>query len=99
MSTPPTKRKELSHSRAPSGQAGGAAEQCPLFLASKMGEKQQGQGGGRHWIERPPLLADLEAKALKASELHGMVISCLPGALRCGNADSGPAKGAHPGWP
>lgn len=41
--------------------------------------------------------ADLEAKTLKVSELRGMVINCLPRALRCGNAGSGPAKDAHPG--
>lgn len=56
VSAPPTKRKELSYSWAPYGQTGGAAEQCPLFPASKMGEKQQGQGGGGHWIERPLLV-------------------------------------------
>ena len=72
---------------------------APSFRHPRWGRNSRAKGEAGTGLSVHSLLADLEAKTLKASELHGMVISCLPGALRCGNAGSGPAKGAHPGLP
>lgn len=72
---------------------------APSFWHPRWGRNSRAKGEAGTGLSVHSLLADLEAKTLKASELHGMVISCLPGALTCGNAGSGPAKGVHPGLP
>lgn len=68
---------------------------APSFRHPRWGRNSRAKGEAGTGLSVHSLSADLEAKTLKASELHGMVIGCLPGALRCGNAGSGPAKEAH----
>lgn len=95
VSAPPTKRKELSYSRAPYGQTGVQLSNAPSFRHPRWGRNSRAKGEAGTGLSVHSLSADLEAKTLKASELHRMVIGCLPGALRCGNAGSGPAKEAY----